>query len=183
MTASPQEAQPRFVFHVSESAEIAQFDPRPVREDHLFGIMEPSVWAIGPRLLPNYLLPRECPRVSYYAGPGTTAADIQHFFGDKSPHHVVAVEIVWIPAIHNTMLVVYALPAMHFWLIVEEADYWVSHKTVWPLWTEFIENPAVALIRRGVELLMLPNLWALHEAVTESTLQFSSIRMRNAAPR
>jgi hypothetical protein len=40
-----------------------------------------------------------------------------------------------------------------------------------------------ALRSRRVELRLMPNLWSLHDAVASSTLQFSMIRMRNAAPR
>jgi hypothetical protein len=37
-------------------------------------------------------------------------------------------------------------------------------------------------MRRGVELRVLPTLWPLRDAVLESSLQFSMIRMRNATP-
>jgi hypothetical protein len=35
----------------------------------------------------------------------------------------------------------------------------------------------------GIELRVLPNLWAFWEAVVASTLGFSGIRLRNARPR
>ena len=55
------------LFHVSEDAEIGRFDPRASTLTDV-----PVVWAIDDRRVRNYLLPRECPRVTYYAGPQTT---------------------------------------------------------------------------------------------------------------
>ncbi|MEN9566251.1 MAG: hypothetical protein RLZZ69_1447, partial [Cyanobacteriota bacterium] len=34
-----------------------------------------------------------------------------------------------------------------------------------------------------IELRLLPSLWQLHDAVVNSTLEFSSIRMKNAQPK
>jgi hypothetical protein len=39
-----------------------------------------------------------------------------------------------------------------------------------------------AVLQRGVELRILPNLWPLRDAVIESTLEFSIIRWRNSLP-
>ena len=47
-------------FHVSEAADIERFDPRPSALTH-----EPVVWAIDEERLRNYLVPRDCPRVTY----------------------------------------------------------------------------------------------------------------------
>ncbi len=47
-------------------------------------------------------------------------------------------------------------------------------------------RPVVDLLRRlveaGVELRVTPSLWPLNRAVVSSTLHYSAIRMRNAAP-
>ena len=52
------------LFHVSEQANIGEFVPRcPARGD-----LDPAValvWAIDEARLPNYLTPRDCPRVTY----------------------------------------------------------------------------------------------------------------------
>jgi hypothetical protein len=48
---------------------------------------------------------------------------------------------------------------------------------------QVIEDPVSALLERGVELRIQPSLWALRDAIIESTLAFSIIRWRNAAPR
>ena len=64
----------------------------------------PVVWAIDADRLRNYLVPRECPRVTYYAGRETTAADVERFLG-SSPA-VVAVESGWLeaPAVLSVVL-------------------------------------------------------------------------------
>lgn len=60
------------LFHVSEESGIERFEPRPSPYTD-----EPVVWAIDADRLRNYLLPRECPRVTYYAGCETTIADVE----------------------------------------------------------------------------------------------------------
>ena len=63
------------------------------------------------------------------------------------------------------------------------AGYLVSRTAVKPVSVDCIDNPVSAILHRGVELRILPNLWSLRNAVVESTLEFSIIRWRNAAPR
>jgi hypothetical protein len=52
-----------------------------------------------------------------------------------------------------------------------------------PVGVEVVDDPVAELQQRGVELRVVPNLWPLRDAVVESSLQFSMIRMRNALPR
>jgi hypothetical protein len=52
-----------------------------------------------------------------------------------------------------------------------------------PSLVEVVDDLLAELLRRGVELRFVPNLWSLRDAVVSSTLQFSLIRMRNALPR
>ena len=53
----------QMLFHISEESDIARFEPR--ASEYATGLV---VWAIDETRLCNYLLPRECPRVTYYAG-------------------------------------------------------------------------------------------------------------------
>ena len=48
------------LFHVSEERGIEEFEPRAPKEGG-----DPVVWAIHAVRLPNYLVPRDCPRVTY----------------------------------------------------------------------------------------------------------------------
>src|SRR5262245_7545853 len=73
------------LFHISEEAGIERFEPRPSKYTD-----EPVVWALDADRLRNYLVPRDCPRVTYYASRTTTAANVERFLG-SSPA-VVAVE-------------------------------------------------------------------------------------------
>jgi hypothetical protein len=45
---------------------------------------------------------------------------------------------------------------------------------------DIINDPISALATRGADLRVVDNLWPLRDAVVESSLQFSIIRMRNA---
>ena len=66
------------VFHVSEEPGLDVFGPRKVEATG-----ESLVWAIDDEHLRNYLVPRECPRVTFYAGPGTSSADRERFLGSS----------------------------------------------------------------------------------------------------
>jgi hypothetical protein len=64
----------------------------------------------------------------------------------------------------------YHLPADDFTSHDETAGYLVSRAAVKPVSVECIDDPVSAILQRGVELRILPNLWSLREAVVESTL-------------
>lgn len=164
------------MFHVSEEGGIERFEPRPSQFTD-----EPVVWAIDADRLPNYLLPRECPRVTFYAGRETTAADVERFLG-SSPA-VIAVEIAWLERLWSCRLFCYHLPPETFECIDECAGYFVSRRPVVPTQVQVVDDLLAALLGCGVELRFVPNLWSLRDAVVPSTLRFSMIRMSNALPR
>lgn len=164
------------LFHISEESSIERFEPRPSPY-----AAEPVVWAIDADRLHNYLLPRDCPRVTYYAGPQTTAADVERFLG-SSPT-VVAIESAWFERVLVWRLYCYRLPPQTFQCLDQCAGYYVSRQAVVPTQIEVIDDILSALRSRGVELRLMPELWSLHDAVANSTLQFSMIRMRNASTR
>jgi len=164
------------LFHVSEDRSIDQFDPR-VPEDGRDAV----VWAIDADRLRNYLVPRDCPRVTYYAGRRTTAADVERFLG-SSPA-VMAIEQGWVERLRSTRLYCYHMHPQTFECLDECAGYFVSRVPVVPTFVEIVTDPLAELLGRGVDVRVLPNLWPLRDAVVESSLQFSMIRMRNARPR
>ncbi len=163
------------LFHVSEEPIIDVFEPR-----SSIYVAEPVVWAISEARLHNYLLPRDCPRVTYYAGRETSAADVERFLGSSTA--VVAIESGWFERLRSCRLNCYHFPPDTFECFDECAGYFVSRKTVVPARVEIIDDPIAELIKRGVELRFVPDLWSLRDAVVKSTLQFSIIRMRNASP-
>jgi len=164
------------LFHVSEVAGIERFDPRPADSGG-----EPVVWAIDSARLRNYLLPRDCPRVTFYAGEKTSAPDIEKFLGSSKA--VVAIESAWLDRLRSCRLYCYHMPPETFECIDRCAGYFVSHSPVVPAKVEVFDDLMAEIVRRGVELRIMPDLWNLHDAVAASTLQFSMIRMRNAQPR
>lgn len=161
------------LFHVSEQAGVEVFEPR---WSEIAG--GSVVWAIDAKHLRNYLVPRDCPRVTYYAGPQTTSADVAQFLGKSEA--VVAVESGWFERIQSCRLFCYHLPPDSFECLDECAGYFVSSLPVVPARVEVIDDLISQLLQRGVELRFVPNLWPLHDAVVASTLQFSMIRMRHA---
>jgi hypothetical protein len=164
------------LFHVSEEPDIERFEPRAAADGG-----EPLVWAIDGERLRNYLLPRECPRVTFYAGRETTPADAEKFLG-SSPA-VVAVESGWLGRLRSCRLYCYHLPPETFECIDECAGYFVSRAAVVPARVEVVDDALAELLSRGVELRFVPSLWPLRDAVVASSLRFSVIRMRNALPR
>jgi hypothetical protein len=164
------------LFHISEEPDIERFDPRPSEYT-----VEPVVWAIDADRLRNYLVPRDCPRVTFYAGPQTTTADKERFL--RSSAAVMAVEEDWLTRVQESRLYCYHVPPQTFECIDECAGYFVSRESVLPVRVQVLEDPVSELRRRGVELRVLSDLWPLRDAVVASSLQFSIIRMRNALPR
>jgi hypothetical protein len=164
------------LFHVSEESGIGRFEPRAPE-----GGGAPVVWAVDAARLRNYLPPRDCPRVTFYAGRETSAADAERFLG--SSRSVVAVEGGWLGRLRTCRLYCYHLPPETFECVDECAGYFVSRAPVVPARVEVFEDLVAELLGRGVELRFVPDLWALHDAVAASTLRFSMIRMRNARPR
>jgi hypothetical protein len=77
----------------------------------------------------------------------------------------------------------YHLPGDTFELADECAGYFVSRVPVTPLRVQVIDDLVSTVLMRGVEMRVQPSLWELRAAVLESTLAFSIIRWRNAAPR
>ena len=164
------------LFHLSEESGITRFEPR---VSEVAG--EPVVWAIDAERLRNYLVPRDCPRVTYYAGRETTPSDVERFLG-SSPA-VVAVESDWLGRLRSCRLYCYHLPPETFECLDECAGYFVSRMAVVPARVEVFDDLLAELLGRGVELRFVPNLWPLRDAVVASSLEFSLIRMRNARPR
>ena len=69
------------LFHISEEADIQKFEPRSSEYT-----AEPVVWAIDTKRLRNYLLPRECPRETYYA-VASTKRESKRTFASRVQRH------------------------------------------------------------------------------------------------
>jgi hypothetical protein len=173
------------LFHVSDKPGLARFEPRPPPSPPSpdAGVTGDAVWAISERLLHNYLLPRDCPRVTFYAHADSTPADVERFFVHTTARHVVAIETAWLERMQAGRLWLYEFPGESFSSVDDGAGYFVSRVSVAPVAVTEIPDILAALTARDVELRVVPSLWKLRDAVFASTLAFSFIRMRNAQPR
>src|SRR5262245_37373935 len=140
------------LFHVSEEPGIERFEPRPSQYTD-----EPVVWAIDAARLRNYLVPRDCPRVTYYAGHTTTPEDVERYLG-LSPA-VVAVESGWWDRMRSCRLYCYHFPPQTFTCFDECAGYFVSRDPVAPVHVQILEDLTAELLSQGVELRFVPDLW------------------------
>jgi hypothetical protein len=169
--------EPNDLYHVSDEAGIRVFDPRPLKPGE-----EPLVWAIDADHLPNYLLPRDCPRVTFFAGPETSRDDAERFLLGTTANRIVAIESAWLERVRSERVVRYGFSPEGFELRDLTAGYHVSRSAVKPAGEVILGDLLQALLDCGAELRVLPSLWELRERVIHSTLAFSIIRMRNAAP-
>lgn len=170
------------LFHVSDDPAIPIFKPRP-SPSSFEKIKGDVVFAITEKLLHNYLLPRDCPRVSFYAGPATSQHDADHFLGTAAAPYVLAIEKAWLQKIREAVIYLYELPSAPFELLDECAGYYITYDEVKPIGMRAIPDIMHELSTRNIELRFVDSLWPLADAVVVSSLQYSCIRMRNAAPR
>lgn len=170
------------LFHVSEEPGIQVFEPRfPKRKDldQRVGL----VWAIDEARLPNFLTPRDCPRVAYHTGSQTTECDKKRFFSSSSISHAIVVENQWFHAMKNATLYLYEFDTRDFVLQDDIAGYYVATTTQYPKRRHVLTDLFSELLNRNVEIRITDNLWEIADAVKVSTLNWSLCRMGNAAPR
>jgi hypothetical protein len=164
------------LWHVSEDATIGSFEPHLSRTAKS---REPRVWAIDTRHLPVYWFPRECPRATFWATSSTNDGDVELLAGASRVH---AVEGTWLERIRTARVIAYRLPEETFTPDPEVGGYWLSREPVVPV--ELVElGDLLALHAEAeIELRIVPNLWPLWNRVIASTLEFSGVRLHNAAP-
>ena len=168
------------LFHISEEAGIVRFEPRPPPSPDA-GVEGDAVWAVAQSHLVNFLTPRDCPRITFRAGPHTSEADKARFLA--CAERVVALEKGWLERVRTCTLQVYEMPPATFEEALPDAGYWISREAVTPLGVEVVGDPLQALKSAGAEVRILNDFWPLCDAVAASTLQFSILRKRNARPR
>lgn len=167
------------LYHISNRPGIKRFDPRPASHPSAKqkGLM---VWAIDFEHLHNYLLPRDCPRVTFFAEPESDPEDVKRLMGGTSAKGVVAIEAFWLHEIQKQYLYQYEFNHEGFTLVDEVAGYWITRQPVIPIAETKIDNILAALLEHDIELRIMPSLWKLREEVINSTLGYSIIRMNKA---
>jgi len=171
------------LLHFSEDAEIAVFEPRPVRvpsarppgQDWLNG---PLVWAIEEARRALYLFPRDCPRIVMWPTAATTEADRHRWFAGSQAEVVAYVEWDWLERLRTAELICYTLPSETF-EDLKDAGMWVSRHAVIPLERRRLADLPAALRAAGVELRVTETLTHLRPA-WESSLHVSGVRLRHA---
>ncbi len=170
------------LFHVSEEPDIREFLPRfPQRKD-----LDPKiglVWAVDEFHLPNFLTPRNCPRVAYHVGEKTTKADQSAFFSSNTTRYAIVIESKWVPAMLSASLYLYEFPTEDFVLQDAAAGYYISKNKQVPIAKYEITDPFAQLMARNVEIRIADHLWDIADRVKESTLDWSLCRMAFAKPR
>lgn len=167
------------LFHISENPAIKIFEPRP-SPSFFESIKRDVVFAVSENRLHNYLLPRECPRVAFFAKADSTEHDREKFIGKTTAEFIIALESNWLEKIKQTILYCYQFPIDDFILIDEGAGYYVSYKTVLPISVTPIVDVLESLLKRNVEVRFISNLKGFGDEISKSSLQYSLIRMRNA---
>ncbi|HOP11606.1 MAG TPA: hypothetical protein PK629_08965 [Oscillospiraceae bacterium] len=164
-----------FLYHVSEEPNIELFEPRlPSRKD-----LNPDVglvWALCERTLPNFLTPRDCPRVTYHIGENTAAADIEKYL-PKGYSHAVIIETDWLEQLRNATLYLYQFDPTGFYLQDEVAGYYVSEKPQIPIEKTIVIDLEAELKKRKVVFMTVDNLWEISERIKKTTFNWSMCRM------
>jgi hypothetical protein len=164
------------LFHVSDEGQFTALRPRPSPAGTPYEGRE-WVWAVDEKRLPNYLLPRQCPRVCWAVNRAESDALL------SSPAaRVVAVEHGWVPDLMHAGLNVHCLDRASFTLLDATAGYWVSEQDVAVEDVRRVENCFTALAEYDVEVRLTPWLWPYVDAVVAAGAEFSAIRLRNARP-
>lgn len=104
------------LYHVSEEPGIEIFTPRPSPQAYN-KITGNVVFAISDNMLHNYLLPRDCPRVTYFAKENSLKTDIETYIGDTDKRYIINIEKSWIERVKNAKLYLYDFPVDSFELL------------------------------------------------------------------
>lgn len=167
------------LYHFSEEPEIRVFEPRVSR-------VEPNlrvVWAIdGPHAV-HYYFPRDCPRVIVTRTEQANPEDAAKLFAYTEADKIITVEQRWLDRIRTVKLYRYTFEPEGFELNSASAGYYVSRSSVRPVSVELMDDLLARIAETGTELRFVPSLHPFREAVIRSSLDFSVIRYRNAAPR
>lgn len=170
---------PFALWHVSEEPGLGRFIPKPPRS---VPDGPKQVWAVDTRHLPLFWFPRDCPRGCIWAVSTTTAEDREHFFGQSGAARVHVMESAWAARMLASRLFAYRLPTDAF-EPHEVGGYWVSGETVDAQDRVELDHLLERHAAAGIELRITPSIWPFWDRVVGSSVEFSGIRLTNAAPR
>jgi hypothetical protein len=163
------------LFHVTDIGALVTMKPRPSPPGTDYEGRQ-WVWAIDEAHLPNYLLPRECPRVCW------RAVEDHPILGSPADR-IIAIEHRWVNGLTDAGLSVHTLDPTSFTLLDRSAGYWVSDHEVSVVSVRLVDDCFAALALYDVELRIVRDLWPYVDAVVSGADEFSAIRMRSATAR
>lgn len=152
---------------MSEDPSLARFVPR-----------DGKVWAIDTRHLPLYWFPRDCPRATFWANDETAEEDVERWLGGDARRRVHVIEPAWLEPMRRARVYAYRMPEETFEL---EDRFWISSSTVDAIERVELGDLLALHAEANIELRVAPGLLELWERVVSSTLDYSGIRLRNAA--
>ena len=166
---------PHALWHASEDPAIERFVPR---VSATATSREPRVWAVDTRHLPLYWFPRECPRCTFWATATSTPAD-RALLGGSARVHVI--EDRWLGPMRSARVVAYRLPEATFAPDPDVGGYWLSRETVAPVERVALGDLVARHESAEIELRAVSSIWPIWNRVVDSSLEFSGIRLHNAA--
>jgi hypothetical protein len=166
------------LWHFSEDPSLGRFRPHTPASNPQ---APPLVWAVDTRHAPGFWFPRDCPRGCIWPVSTTTAGDRERFFGQSDTIRVHVIEGAWLDQVQACRLYAYRLPAGPF-RPHEVGGYWVTGQPVDAIERVLIDDLLGRHARARIELRITPSIWPFWRRVTNSTVEFSGSRLRNAGP-
>ncbi len=159
------------LWHFSEDPSLGRFVPR-----------DGKVWAIDERHSWLYWFPRDCPRACFWAVEQTADDDVESWLDGDRDRRVAAIETSWLERLRSVRLYAYRMPPGPF-DIVEDGRFYIASTPVEAIERVELGDLLARHAEAGNELRITPSLYPLWDKVISTTLDFSGIRLRNAAQR
>jgi Family of unknown function (DUF6886) len=156
------------LWHFSEDPSLGRFVPR-----------NGKIWAIDDAHSWLYWFPRDCPRACFWAVGETTDDDVERWLDGDRDRRVAVVETGWLERLRNVVLYAYRMPREPF-DIVEDERFSIASVPVDAIERSEVGDLLARHAAEGIELRIAPSLYPLWGRVSESSLDFSGIRLRNA---
>jgi len=167
------------LIHFSEDPSIRRFVPHVPRSNPNAA---PAVWAIDEEHAPLYWFPRKCPRVTVWARNADEQWLLSRMFATDAAR-VHGCELAWVRRMRATELWAYRFDSTDFRPRDDAAGQWTCARAVEPVDVVPVGDLIDRHVDAGIELRFVPTLWPMHDLIVGSGLEFSLVRMSNAAPR
>jgi len=140
-----------------------------------------KVWAIDERHSWLYWFPRDCPRACFWAVESTADEDVERWLDGDRARRVAVIECEWLERMRSVRLYAYRMPREPFGVVLDERFY-IAATTVDAVERVEVGDLFARHAEAGIELRIAPALYPLWDKVIETSLDYSGIRLRNAAP-